>query len=307
MRLDFNVLWVDDQPARVDAQIKAIARRMESEGFNFSYTICESIDQVRPLLAENVFSDEVDLILVDWDLGGGVYGEQVIFEVREKIRYKDVVFYSAQTPPEKLRRLAYEAELEGVYCSDRDGLLEEVIGVFESLVKKVLDLDHTRGIVMGATSDIDDMVNQCLIAIHGKLDEAEQQAFVVEAIGLVETRISALSGNLAALRTDSSVVSLLDAHFLFTAHDRLRTLARTLKHELFNGHATARKAVISYMEKVVPERNILGHQILTPQGKPTAVVNASGKQITLDELRYLRCTILALRTEFRALVKALQA
>jgi len=307
MRLDFNVLWVDDQPARVEAQIRAIARGMADEGFSFNPTLCQNLEELRPRLAGDVFTDEVDLVLVDWDLGGGVEGQHVIAEVREKIRYKDVVFYSAQTPPDRLRELAYNAGLEGVYCAERGNLIDEVVGVFESLVKKVLDLDHTRGIVMGATSDIDDTINQCLVAIHDKLDATEQQALVNDALQLIVDRIASLSDKAAALRAQGTMVAIFEAHFLFTANDRLRILSHVLKRKTFDAHRGARKSVATYMGKVVPERNILGHQILSPQGKPTAVVDASGKQMGLKELRDLRRLILDLRTDFRNLLQALHA
>ena len=75
MRLDFNVLWVDDQPNAVSAQITRIKAQMESEGFSFRPTQCKSLTEVEALIAEDVFQDEVDLILVDWDLGGGVHGQ----------------------------------------------------------------------------------------------------------------------------------------------------------------------------------------------------------------------------------------
>ena len=70
MRLDFNVLWVDDQPGAVNAQIRRIKTQMAEEGFSFNPTQCQSLEQVEALIAGNVFQDEVDLILVDWDLGG---------------------------------------------------------------------------------------------------------------------------------------------------------------------------------------------------------------------------------------------
>ena len=54
------------------------------------------------------------------------------------------------------------------------------MGVFDFLVKKVLDLDHTRGIVMGATSDIDFIVNECLVMIE-KIDVAGKDAMLKEA------------------------------------------------------------------------------------------------------------------------------
>src|SRR5580698_10169634 len=121
---------------------------MLEHGFEFRPRLCRSLEEVRAFLAsdEDVFTDAIDLILVDWDLGSGAHGEAAIAEIRDAIRYKDVVFYSAQNPAETLRELAFKTGLEGVYCTSREGLVEEVLGVFESLVKKVLDLDHTRGI-----------------------------------------------------------------------------------------------------------------------------------------------------------------
>src|SRR5262249_33615319 len=145
MRLDFNVLWVDDQPARVISQITAIKKGMEDEGFEFKPIQCKTMDQVRERVSDNLFTDEIDLVLVDWDLGEEIKAQEAIVQIRKRLQYKDVVFYSANTVPRELRQLAFEAGLEGVYCSDRDGLIMEVIGVFESLVKKVLDIDHTRG------------------------------------------------------------------------------------------------------------------------------------------------------------------
>jgi hypothetical protein len=75
MRLDFNVLWVEDQPAHVDAQIERISQLMQQEGFHFKPTLCRSIDEVQRAISTDVFTDEVDLVLVDWDLGSNLHGE----------------------------------------------------------------------------------------------------------------------------------------------------------------------------------------------------------------------------------------
>ena len=306
MRLDFNVLWVDDQPNRVDAQIKRIAAQMEEEAFQFIPTLCKSIAEVRARISENVFSDEVDLILVDWDLGGGEQGQHAIAAIREGVPYKDVVFYSGQ-PADALRKLAFEARVEGVYCASREDLVEEVLGVFESLVKKVLDLDHTRGIVMGATSDIDNMVNECLLAIHEMLDEPGRQSMLKESLARVEQRIKELTELAANLQKETTVVAVLKAHLMFTANDRLRILSRLLKTAPLKAHVASRPAVITYLEKVVPGRNDLGHLVLVPEGKPQAIANMEGKQINLDDARALRRLILGLRADFRKLLAALQA
>jgi hypothetical protein len=92
MRLDFNVLWVEDQPDGVASQIKAVKRIMAEEGFELKETLCVSVEDVKARLSSDIFKDEVDLIMVDWDLGRGIEGQTVITQIREDISYKDIVF-----------------------------------------------------------------------------------------------------------------------------------------------------------------------------------------------------------------------
>jgi hypothetical protein len=307
LRLDFNVLWVDDQPNAVKSQIDSIKDRMLSEGFNFKATQCKTLLEVEALIEENVFQDEIDLILVDFDLGGGVHGQSVISKVRQVAPYKDVVFYSGGTAAAELRSLAFHENLEGIYCASREGLIEEVLGVFESLVKKVLDLDHTRGIVMGATSDIDHLVNTCLALAHTKLDEEGKGKFIEEALQRISDKVKNVTKQGDKIRKDPSVEALFKAHMLFTSDDRLRMLATILEMEAFGAHSGAKVTIKSYREDVIPDRNVLGHMVLAPEGKPQAVETTEGKQVSLDEMRNLRKLILGLREDFRALADALKA
>ena len=307
MRLDFNVLWVDDQPERVAAQIKSIALQMAAEGFEFKPTQCTTIDQMEAAISEDVFTDEVDLVLVDWDLGNNVHGEDAIESIRQIVQYKDVVFYSGQATVTELRQKAYEKQLEGVYCASRGELVEEVVGVFESLIKKVLDLDHTRGIVMGATSDIDHMVNTCLSLAHGKLDDPGKAKFIQEALERVAEQVKNIAKQGEKLQAAPSVEAIFRAHMLFTSDHRLRMLASVLGMDEFAVHASGAATVKSYREGVVHDRNTLGHAILVPQGKPSTVVDDTGKVVDIAQMRDLRKLILNLRADFRALLDAMQA
>jgi hypothetical protein len=306
VRLDFNVLWVDDQPTSVAAQIKSIALKMADEGFEFKPRQCTSIEEVETAISEDVFTDEVDLILVDWDLGNGAYGEDAIERIRESVQYKDVVFYSGQTPVVELRQKAYDKQLEGVYCASRRGLVDEVVGVFESLIKKVLDLDHTRGIVMGATSDIDHMVNVCLTLAHSQLDDAGKASLIEEALERVANKVANITKQAEKLQTTPTVEALFKAHMLFTSDDRLRLLARVLGMEAFAAHADSTKTITSYRTSVVHERNTLGHAVLIPQGKPDSVVDDADNVIDIAKMRELRKLILSLRADFRSLLTAMQ-
>jgi len=257
-------------------------------------------------LTEDVFVDEVDMVLVDWDLGAEAKGQDAIERIREKIQYKDVVFYSAQTAPNVLRDLVRENDLEGIYCCTRPNLVDEVEGVFDSLIKKVLDLDHTRGIVMGATSDVDHMVNECVGTIHASLRDDGKKLFIATALAAVEKKLRELIKLGEKLKTETDIAAFYKAHILFTSMERLKLLKSALttggSHENPGAHAS----VVKYMEQVVPERNDLGHVVIVPEGKPTMVVNAEGKQVSLEDMRVLRCTILDVRTEFRSLLGTLR-
>ena len=64
--------------------------------------------------------------------------------------------------------------------------------------------------------------------------------------------------------------------------------------------------VKSYREGVVGNRNILGHAVLVPQGKPDSVVDDNGKVVDIAQMRELRKLILGLRADFRILLDAMQ-
>lgn len=306
MRLDFNVLWVDDQPDHVAAQITSIALKMAAEGFDFKPRQCTTLAEMESAIADDVFTDEIDLILVDWDLGNGTHGEDAIERIRQIVPYKDVVFYSGQASVVELRQKTYEKQLEGVYCAGRPDLVDEVVGVFDSLIKKVLDLDHTRGIVMGATSDIDHMVNTCLTLAHGKLDEAGRAKFIEEAMRRVMEQVNNITKQGEKLSASPSVEALFKAHMLFTSDHRLRMLAAILGMDDFTVHAASVETIQLYREGVVSGRNALGHAVLVPQGKPHTVVDDAGKAVDIEDMRELRKLILRLRADFRALLDAMQ-
>jgi hypothetical protein len=185
-------------------------------------------------------------------------------------------------------------------------LVGEVLGVFESLVKKVLDLDHTRGIVMGATSDIDNMVNQCLVAIHGQFDDEGKAAMLKRAQGYIEARIKESIEAATKLRDVTSMEELFGAHAVLTSNDRLRVLVGVLKAKILEPHKAYRPSVVRYQQEVVPRRNKLGHVVLVPEGKALTLTDSKGTTISLEETRDLRRLILALRVDFRNLLLALQ-
>lgn len=301
MRLDFNVLWVEDQPEGVEAQIKAIQRSMASEGFELKHTMCTKFADVESRLADDLFKDEVDLIMVDWDLGRGLEGQTVITKIREYIYYKDIIFYSAVTNIQELKKASASEGHEGIYFVQRQDLVNEVSSIFRSMIKKVLDLDHARGIVMGATSDIDHMARECLRLAHEMLDESGRGEMLSEMLLLLDEKVPNLEKRVGKLRGTPCVDKIVSSHFTFTANDVLRILKRVLEGGRIGEHAEFVDEITVYINDVVPGRNRLGHQVLSPEGRPKCIAATDGAEITLEELRELRKKLLDARQKFREL------
>jgi hypothetical protein len=236
---------------------------------------------------------------VDWDLGGDIKGQDVIYDLRSTIQYKDIVFYSSLTSVTDLRAAAYNVGAEGVYCASKNNLVDELMGVFEALVKKVLDLDHTRGIVMGATSDIDRMVHDSLTKLHGQATANGRKFLLNRAKKIIGDRIEELTKRAKALQNAESVAELLEAHALFGASDRLRVLSAVLDGKEYDEHVALRDSLKSYIKDVLPLRNELGHLVLTPEGATGAIAEAVGRAVSLEELRLLRVSLLDLRGAMR--------
>jgi len=303
MRLDFNVLWIDDQPAAVESQKIPISLYMKDHGFNFNATHCASVDEVGAHLTDDLFKDEIDLILVDWDLGAGKRGQDVIAAIRDRVRYRDVVFYSAQATTEELRLESFKAKLEGVYCAPRVDLVLEVQEVFDALVKKVLDLDHTRGIVMGATSDIDHLVAESLRHLHQAASEEEKAAIIKKAIKVMKESLVSHNKTLEKLNDETTMEALFAAHTLFNAQHKLRVLKDALSRAQIEEVEKFRASVKVYMDDVSSVRNRLGHVLLSPEGKPESVAVIEGEPVSLEDMRDLRRLILTLRGDFRELLR----
>lgn len=174
MRMDFNILWVENQQDLVEAQKDRLERLVRKEGFRLRVEFVKSVDEAVANLSEDVYTDHVDLVLMDYDLGAGKTGAEGLVEVRHLIPYRDVIFYSSQA--NELLKMVLQKGVEGVFCSTRDELPDRCFGVFEALIKKVVDIDHSRGIVMGTTSDIDHFVMDALIASFDRCDDAGKAA-----------------------------------------------------------------------------------------------------------------------------------
>jgi len=294
MRLDFNVLWVEDQVNAVESQRARIDRQLRKEGFKLQVKFVVSVDEAVSCLASDIYGDHVDLVLMDYDLGRGTPGDEGLVQVRSQFAYKDIVFYSARASD--ISTLVAEKNVQGVYCSTRHDLPDTVEGVFLALVKKVLDIDHSRGIVMGASSDIDYQVNECLRELFDKGNDVAKKAsleLISSSMKKIRTRIEKAYQKIAGI---SHIAELFDHHLVYTSNDRLNLLRKLLEGK--RTFTTQLSLMKKYATKTIPKRNDLAHLRVQRRGFSRKLINRAGQELTSEQMRQLRLDFLELQEMF---------
>ncbi len=302
MRLDFNLLWVEDQRDRVKAQHDRIATTIRKEGFKLNAQFASTVADAKKFISDDIYADHVDLIVMDYDLGPGPKGDKGIVDLRQTLPYKEIIFYSAQAAD--LLGLLHAAKVDGVYVSTREDLTTNVDGVFQMLVKKVIDIEHSRGIVMGATSEIDHLINDCLVGYFNACDEGSRAkilAAIAARVGEIKKRFESELEKLGAIKHVSEIAPL---HATYTSADRLKLLRKVL--DMLNQHKDKKEQLVSYGEKVVPRRNDMAHVRVEVNGFSRKLFDREKKELTVEHMRELRVAILESRELFESIHNALQ-
>ncbi len=301
MRLDFNILWVEDQQKAVQAQCERIETLIRKEGFRLQTIFASSVNQAMSYLGDDIYGDHIDLILMDFDLGSGGRGDDGLIRVRQIFPYKDIVFYSAKAPD--LPNMVAAAGVDGIFCSTRDDLPDTVDGLFENLVKKVLDIDHSRGIVMGATSDVDHYVFNCLTSIFNSCDESGRQAALLRIEKHAQNKCNAIIKSLKALSQISHIEEIQKNHNIYTSNDRLRLLKHMLEGD--KSHVTSAEGIGTYIQNTVPKRNDLAHVRVEVNGFSRKLFSRNNVELTSGEMKQLRQELLYYQDFFEQLSESL--
>lgn len=290
MRLDFRILWIDDQPKHVASFAEGIRRKLKDLGFHLDLVAAENLSKVEHYIGEHIHDDGIDLVLVDFDLGTGNGGEVALSAIRERFPYKDLIFYSA-TDTEKLRTIAFNSKIDGIHFSTRLSLVDDTSKVIGNLLRKTLDLDHMRGVVMSATSDIDYMVEKSLLAVYERLEDERKPDLLKKMIDSLKTKIERYQKDIEKAESKNTFESILKLKHLFTAFDRLSVLLEELEVWAVDSSSEYLDQGKIYQNDVIPRRNKLAHAMLR---------NIDGKQvlvgletpITLEDMTRLRCDLI---------------
>lgn len=151
MRLNYHILWFEDNLTAYNIK-KEFVREIISE-FGFNYI--EPRREVNGRNIDTINFDQYDVIIADMNLANGDTGMSLMTKIRdEKNIFTEVIFYSSDGE-EAVRAELAKYRIDGAYCSGRenDDFENKAKEVIRTLIKKVQDLNNMRGLVMAETSD----------------------------------------------------------------------------------------------------------------------------------------------------------
>lgn len=298
MNLFLNILWFDDAPGFFDSlDVEPFKREVVSWGFDTNIELVTTADE---FMKRKPWA-QYDLIVVDYNLGrDDIHGEDFIRRIREQQVFTEIIFYTA-TASSALWDAIQKRQLEGVFVSDKQGILQKLERVARQSIHKVLDLNNMRGIVMAEVGDIDQIIDSIVRIGVAELKPDKQAKFFDRFHGHAEEQGQDGLKRLKEFKGDPTLDTMLS---LCDSYKRWMNFKRLVKQ-----HARVKEFEGGdYNQDVLRPRNHLAHGTVQIVGGAT-VFTYQGSEYRFDEQesQSLRKKILDYRRKFVAIREKLVA
>lgn len=249
MNLKYTILWFDDDKDYLDSlDLEPLKEEIRNWGFDPDFQLVTEPDE----FTEQSPYKNYDLLVVDYDLSiPEKYGDVFIEEVRNHGIYTEIIFYSTRSIDDLWKKVE-ERKLEGVFLSTRGApLLEKIEKVAQQSVRKVLDPNNVRGIVMAEVGEIDVLLDRLVKTTFDLLDDKQKKSFLDKRKKKITDHHN---DNISKVKIVSDIETLLE-HCDSSKRWQLCM-------SIFNILDKDKKTMIQgYEDEVLKHRNILAHGI----------------------------------------------
>jgi hypothetical protein len=294
VNLNYTILWYDDDRDFFESLDKEpIEEKIASWGFRPRIVPVHDTNE----LQQHAPFDQFDMLVVDFKLGGDEHGDQFIRGVRDQSIYAEIIFYSTSASSE-LWQAIHEKQLEGVFVTNKAGIHQKLLRVAEQSVRKVLDLENMRGIVMSEVGDLDELLESIFtLAMQGITEEQQKLVFN----GFVEKSREPDSRFEEALKAFEEAPSIEKLLQLCDSSDkRVQNFNRVRRH-----HPLLKEKDFSdeYQKEILKPRNFLAHGVPLKKEDGSFLFRHRGKEYSFnDDISHaLRKRILEYRNAFTEL------
>jgi CheY-like chemotaxis protein len=155
MKVQFPIIWVDDNREFMDSLIDSIQDHLSEHGFGLQMNFYESREEN---LFQRLSTKDVELVVVDYNLSDEK-GDALIQEIRRRGNYQEILFYTQSGLPSSVRQLG----LEGVFYTNRAGALERILKIIDWKVKRLSDLTTMRGWIVADAIELEAMIVEIVV------------------------------------------------------------------------------------------------------------------------------------------------
>lgn len=251
MNLEYKILWFEDSEDWYEAILPDVSEFLTDNGF----TLIANRKDDGSDISEIFKNDNYDLILMDYNLVGGEIGDTLIDQIRQLGIYIDVIFYS-QKGEKTVRNAMKEKGLDGVFCASRsqDEFLDKVQRVIKTTIKKVVDLNNIRGLVMASTSALDIQMEEAISKMLDNLptnDSKKHKSIVKEKF------MESLNGRLKKVKAIDEINDF--ENLLVTVESSHKWRATCRLCDTYENLSQYTDILKDYDKEIIARRNLLAH------------------------------------------------
>jgi len=186
MKIDYNILWVEDNESWYSTTLELFKGTLEEKGFELKAERKINFQQVEDLIKKDGLQ-KYDMLLIDFALSDSPNGDEIIKLIRDNKIYTDILFYS--TAVENIKDSISRYGLEGVYTADRKEIEDKFKSIFYTTIKKIQEVNSMRGLIMGETSELDvEIENLVMILIEKQKKTEDELKAIIEEKGYKESK-----------------------------------------------------------------------------------------------------------------------
>ena len=257
MKLEFTLLVVDDVPDNVEQAIQILDDHLSGRGFSLKQEVAVDLSEQGMQELARSQGRNYDLVMVDYNLGeDGLDGAQVARQLRQKLLYVDMVFYSSISVSELLVHLARH-EVSGVFAERREDLGDALVGLADTVIGKAVDLNHMRGIAMAEVAEMDVLMAETLVRVFQSNNE-QIKAARNRTIARLRDGMEENSRGIKTCLDEGGLPLVVKDSRLFSSTNKyqaIRRVARCLSEQPREELNVLR----SYDEDIIKNRNMLAH------------------------------------------------
>jgi hypothetical protein len=285
MRIEYRILWVEDQKSWYETTYELFRDYLEDLGFILTSKRCENIDEVKTEIAINQLK-EYDLLLVDFTLKNSDSGDKIIEFIRninDAPILTDVLFYSSAI--ENVRDSMKNLGLEGIYTADRKDIENKFELVVNTTIKKVQEVNTMRGLILATESDLAEKMFDIIenIIKNNKIIGALIHDY---AFKVCEESVGSKQNDFNNYKKDNDVFALINDTLIFDSNKKSRVIQKIIKE--FNKNNNDELAHLSnfskeYTDEILHPRNTFGHVIPKIINNERVLIPKRGKEIIFTD------------------------